>query len=172
MKTKIKLMFVLIGLASISCYAQKDKFDKDAETKKILALEDLNKQVLLKADIKLIRKMDECTPDSTVYVMQGDYMWNKSFRFMSDSEVINAFGLNQMHYTQIKDLKPIIINFSPDGKMAYQIGKLSMVYEVTDSNGNKKSQEFIVAYLEIWEKRDNCWASVAISQTFNYGPVK
>jgi hypothetical protein len=72
----------------------------------------------------------------------------------------------------MKNLQEPVINFSPDGMMAYEYGKMQYTYETKDSLGNTKNETFIASYLSIWEKRDTCWANVAVSQTYNYNPDK
>jgi hypothetical protein len=51
--------------------------------------------------------------------------------------------------------------------MAYEYGKMQYSYETKDSLGKIKNEIFTIAYISIWEKKDTCWSTVAVSQTFN-----
>jgi hypothetical protein len=69
-------------------------------------------------------------------------------------------------FTEWDDLMPPVIRISPDGKMAWMIVRLKGKYTHTGANGEKSVEEFVCAWMSIYEKQGSKWMHVANASTF------
>lgn len=64
------------------------------------------------------------------------------------------------------DLIPPIIYVSPDGQMAWMVVRVKVKYDWPDSGGKKSTEEYISAWLSVYEKHEGKWNHVANASTF------
>ncbi|MGH7452189.1 MAG: DUF4440 domain-containing protein [bacterium] len=69
-------------------------------------------------------------------------------------------------FAEWDDLMPPIIHVSPDGQMAWMIVRVKVKYDWADSTGKESPEEYISAWLSVYEKRGGKWQHVANASTF------
>jgi hypothetical protein len=167
MNMAFSLIIALTALILVGCKPKTPSpEDLLIEKSKILELFKLNEQALLNRDLMLIRKTDKCTNDSWYSISRGNIEIVKNANLETDEELINLYNLKDRKYTSIINEMEPIVKFSPDGKMAYYIGKIHYVYEYTDSTGKLIKKEITDACLGVLEKKDTCWGGNVIAETF------
>jgi hypothetical protein len=61
---------------------------------------------------------------------------------------------------------PPSIHISPDGQMAWMVVRVKVKYDWSDSTGKKLPEEYLSAWLSVYEKRKGKWLHVANASTF------
>lgn len=69
-------------------------------------------------------------------------------------------------FAEWDDLMPPIIHFSPDGQMAWMVVRMKVKYDWSDSTGKKSPEEYLSAWLSVYEKHAGKWNHVANASTF------
>jgi hypothetical protein len=132
---KLQQLFLLLVVFLLCSCSQnvpnRLKLKKDRE--KILEINRWNDLAITTKNYDLYRKMDKCANDSGYNVIGGEVHSVKNFSKLSNAEIDQILGFNKIIYTSVTELMEPIVNFSPDGKMAYVIGKARYCYETTDS---------------------------------------
>ncbi len=155
MRTFIIVFFISSAMFLTSC---EKKIGVEAEKAAIL-------KIMTDADQELLDgmlKKDTTDTSASINIMEGE------LRQLTAAETYekNKSLLERGKFVKIENLKGPIISVSPDGKMAWMAVKTKFTIAYTDSLGLEKEWEGIEARLEVYEKKNNKWSSVATAQTF------
>jgi hypothetical protein len=70
------------------------------------------------------------------------------------------------NFAEWDDLMPPVIHISPNGQMAWMVVRMKVKYDWPDSTGKKFPEEYICAWLSVYEKQEGKWKHVANASTF------
>ncbi|MCI0696447.1 DUF4440 domain-containing protein [candidate division KSB1 bacterium] len=73
---------------------------------------------------------------------------------------------HRAEFVEWDDLMPPIIHISPDGQMAWMVVRVKVKYDWADSTGKKSPEEYLSAWLSVYEKQEGKWLHVANASTF------
>lgn len=73
---------------------------------------------------------------------------------------------HRAEFTEWDDLMPPIIHISPDGQMAWMVVRVKVKYDWADSTGKKSPEEYLSAWISVYEKQEEKWLHVANASTF------
>jgi len=122
-------------------------------------------KIMAEADQELldgVLKKDTTDTSVSINIMEG-----KLTRLTAEEAIErNQTLLDRGKYVKIENLEGPIINVSPDGQMAWAAVKTKFTIAYTDSLGMEKEWEGVEARLEVYEKENNKWRSVATAQTY------
>ena len=152
MKVFTLSLISFIIVISYGCMKNVDIEAEKAEILKILAVDD---QELL----------DGISKDDTLnveYISIGEGELNRITGVQSHEG--NRKLMEKGKFVKIENLDGPLIHVSPGGNMAWMAVKTKFVIKY-DSSGAEKEWEGIEARLEIYEKKDNEWVTVAGVQT-------
>ena len=142
-------------------YGCSEKVDLEKEKENIMLIIKEYNEALLNSDIEEVIKFN---PEGHVEISLGNGEIIKYTR--ADIEEIFRKQWKSGKYVKVEEMVDPIINISTDGKMAWIVGKLKLLYAYTDSVGVEKEKEMIDAYLWVIEKKDDKWISVASVESF------
>ena len=122
-------------------------------------------KIMAEADQELldgVLKKDTTDTSTSINIMEG-----KLTRLTAaETYERNQSLLDRGEFVKIENLEDPIINVSPDGQMAWVAVKTKFMIAYTDSLGMEKEWEGVEARLEVYEKKNNKWSSVATAQTY------
>ena len=122
-------------------------------------------KIMAEADQELldgVLKKDTTDTSTSINIMEG-----KLTRLTAaETYERNQSLLDRGEFVKIENLEDPIINVSPDGQMAWVAVKTKFTIAYTDSLGMEKEWEGVEARLEVYEKKNNKWSSVATAQTY------
>lgn len=167
MKNLMFLIAVLLLLA-ISCKNSNSfsEFNEEKERSTILKMSENVTQALLNKDIdKLMELVNNQSIDTSITVVRGEIF--KIPSKLSKDEVLRYSGLGSGMYLELNYLDRPIIRFSKDGSLAWEIGKMKMVFESIDSTGKADTSNSVYTYLQLYEKKAGKWLYGDIANTFD-----
>jgi hypothetical protein len=93
--------------------------------------------------------------DGRINRMTRDYMHERFSEYFRRAE-----------FSSWDDVEPPVVHVSPDGKMAWIIFRVRVVYTETDASGTKSQQDSVAAWMSAYEKENGKWMMTAVTSTF------
>ena len=178
MKTKMLLIGVVGCFLLAAGYQQQEKFDPEKERALILKNWDETAQAFKEGDIEKLESIFPY-PEETILVNEGTVV--KFTRERRHNNNVQAFQLFDVQEFAI--VEEPIINFSKDGSMAWMVASFKVKVSIKDQEmvdamlkllppeERKKieqqltKKEIVLATLDVMEKRDGKWQTIATAQT-------
>ena len=154
-----KLLIRLLGLSLfVLVLAQCQRYDKKDDYNKLLNLQKQQKKAHLNYNAEMFIDMFD---DNIIQIRNGRI----SSRTKEESlKRVNRY-FNSVKFETWDDIEPPIIKISEDGKMAYVIVHKEIILSYMSKDGKENVERNELAWLEVWEKKNDEWKYVAAAST-------